>query len=46
MSESKACGENDKWSDLEVKAKAVTTCTYEHGKPWGKEVRTFFLDQN
>ncbi|XXG65831.1 hypothetical protein AAC387_Pa05g3440 [Persea americana] len=36
--EKPACGESDKWSDLEVKAKAVTTCTYEHGKPWGKEM--------
>lgn len=38
MNELKAYGKSDKWSELEVKAKALTTCTYEHGKPWGKEM--------
>ncbi|XXG65827.1 hypothetical protein AAC387_Pa05g3438 [Persea americana] len=32
------CGEQEKWSELEAKAKALTTCTSEHGKPWGKEM--------
>ncbi|KAJ8642046.1 hypothetical protein MRB53_018740 [Persea americana] len=32
------CGEQEKWSELEAKAKALTTCTSEHGKLWGKEM--------
>lgn len=38
MNELKVCEENEKWSELEANAKAVTSCTYEHGKPWGKEM--------
>ncbi|RWR81912.1 Cellulose synthase [Cinnamomum micranthum f. kanehirae] len=36
--EKPVCGEHEKWSELEAKAKALTTRTSEHGKPWGKEM--------
>ncbi|XP_068655962.1 cellulose synthase-like protein E6 [Aristolochia californica] len=36
--ENKPVGEDLSWSELETKGKAVTSCTYENGKPWGKEM--------
>ncbi|KAK1305383.1 Cellulose synthase-like protein E6 [Acorus calamus] len=29
---------NVNWDELEAKAKVVTSCNYEMGKPWGKEM--------
>eukprot|EP00268_Persea_americana_P032643 TRINITY_DN3212_c0_g1_i3.p1 TRINITY_DN3212_c0_g1~~TRINITY_DN3212_c0_g1_i3.p1 ORF type:complete len:728 (-),score=69.71 TRINITY_DN3212_c0_g1_i3:596-2779(-) len=31
-------GENEDWSELEAKARTVTSCTSELGKPWGKDM--------
>eukprot|EP00268_Persea_americana_P059102 TRINITY_DN7218_c0_g1_i3.p1 TRINITY_DN7218_c0_g1~~TRINITY_DN7218_c0_g1_i3.p1 ORF type:complete len:170 (+),score=34.53 TRINITY_DN7218_c0_g1_i3:121-630(+) len=34
----KTARENESWSDLEEKARVLTSCTYEKGKTWGKEM--------
>ncbi|XXG68774.1 hypothetical protein AAC387_Pa06g1783 [Persea americana] len=36
--EVKPARENESWSDLEEKARVLTSCTYEKGKTWGKEM--------
>ncbi|XP_058106838.1 cellulose synthase-like protein E6 isoform X2 [Magnolia sinica] len=35
-------GENKNWNELEEKAKTLTRCTYEQGKPWGKEMGVMY----
>ncbi|XP_058070313.1 cellulose synthase-like protein E6 [Magnolia sinica] len=36
--EEKPAGGNESWRELEAKAKALSSCTYENGKPWGKDM--------
>ncbi|OVA04852.1 Cellulose synthase [Macleaya cordata] len=36
--EDKSVPGSKNWAEFEVKAKTVTSCTYEKGKPWGDEM--------